>query len=121
MQTRTILSSLVLAATFAGSAFAETPNASTERAFNGSKTRAEVTAELQAYKQAGVNPWSTTYNPLRSFRSTTSRDAVVGAYLASRDEVHALTSEDSGSAYLAQARVPGVPVNVLAGTPQAAQ
>src|SRR5690606_21467267 len=66
MQARTVLSSLVLAATFAGSAFAETPNAVPEAAFTASKSRAEVMAELQAYKQAGVNPWSTTYNPLRS-------------------------------------------------------
>ena len=121
MQSRLVLSAAVLAAAFAGSAFAETPNAVPEARFTASKTRAEVQAELHAYKQAGVNPWSTSYNPLRSFRSATTRDAVVSAYVASRDEVRALTGEDSGSSYLAQARVPSVPVNVLAGTPQRAQ
>ncbi|QJW83201.1 hypothetical protein HK414_17470 [Ramlibacter terrae] len=46
---------------------------------------------------------------------------MVSAYVASRDEVHALTGEDSGSSYRAQARVPSLPANVLAGTPQRAQ
>lgn len=121
MHSRIVLSSLVLAASFAGSAFAESPNAVPEAAFTSSKSRAEVLAELQAYKQAGVNPWSTSYNPLRGFQSAGTREAVVAEYLASRDVVHALTGEDSGSAYLAQARTPGVPSNLLAGHPVNAQ
>jgi hypothetical protein len=116
---RTALSAFVLAAAFAGSAFAETPTIETH-AFVSSKTRAEVQAELAAYKQSGVNPWSISYNPLRSFQSTASRQAVTAAYVASRDEVNALNSEDSGSSYLAQRAVDGGATN-LAGQPQNAQ
>jgi hypothetical protein len=115
-------SALVLAAAFAGSAFAESPNAGVRNEnFTGTATRAQVQAELAAYKQAGVNPWSTQYNPLRSFKSTATRADVTAEYLASRAEVAALNSEDSGSAYLAQARVKGVPPTTLAGQPRNAQ
>ena len=62
-----------------------------------------VQAELAAYKSAGVNPWSISYNPLRDFRSTTTREAVTAEYLATREEAHALTSEDSGSEWLSTA------------------
>ena len=61
-------------------------------------------ADLAAYKQAGVNPWSTQYNPLAKFQSGTTRDAVTAAYIADRDQVAALTGEDSGSAFLAANR-----------------
>lgn len=114
------LSSLVLASAFAASAFAETPTIVTEP-FVSTKTRAEVQAELAAYRQAGVNPWSTQYNPLRSFRSTASREAVTAEYIASRDVVRALGGEDSGSVYLAQLRSTGAEASTLAGTPRNAQ
>ena len=105
MNVKLALSSLVLAASFAGNAFAEGPIYGND-VFTGSKSVAEVRAELDAYKQAGVNPWSTSYNPLRSFKSAVTREAVVAEYLASRDEVRALTGEDSGSQYLAQRSAP---------------
>ena len=114
------LASVVLASAFAASAFAETPTVVTEP-FVSSKTRAEVQAELAAYKQAGVNPWSTQYNPLRGFRSVATREAVTAEYIASRDVVNAFNGEDSGSTYLAQVRVPGVPASTFAGQPQNAQ
>lgn len=105
MNAKIALTSLVLAAGFAGSAFAESPLIAND-AFNSTRTRAEVQAELASYRQGGVNPWSTTYNPLRSFRGTATREAVVAEYLASRGEVRALTGEDSGSHYLAQRQLP---------------
>ena len=105
MNAKIALTSLVLAAGFAGSAFAESPTVVNDN-FAGNRTRAEVQAELADYKKAGVNPWSTTYNPLRSFRSAVTRDAVVADYIASRNEVRALTGEDSGSQYLAQRQLP---------------
>lgn len=105
MNAKIALTSLVLAAGFAGSAFAESPTVVNDN-FAGKLTRAEVQAELAAYKKAGVNPWSTTYNPLRSFRSAVTRDAVVADYIASRNEVRAFTGEDSGSQYLAQRQLP---------------
>ena len=119
MNAKLTLSTLALAAAFAGNAFAESPNAGVVNDnFVSGKTRAEVQAELAAYKRSGVNPWSTQYNPLRAFQSTTTREAVTAAYVNSRDEVHALTAEDSGSAYLAQVRAVGVPPSMLAGQPR---
>ncbi|RYZ01575.1 MAG: DUF4148 domain-containing protein, partial [Comamonadaceae bacterium] len=61
--------------------------------FNGSRTRAEVQAELQQYRQAGVNPWSTSYNPLKTFQGQRTRAQVQAEYLNSRDAVAAFTGE----------------------------
>lgn len=119
MQARTAFTALALAAAFAGSAFAETPTPDVP--FTGTLARAEVQADLAAYQRAGVNPWSTQYNPLRNFRSTTTRAAVVADYLAARDEVTAFGGEDSGSQYLAQMRAIDVDTRTLAGTPRNAQ
>ena len=120
MNRKLAISSIVLAASFAGSAFAESPIYGND-VFTGTKSRGDVQSELVAYKQAGVNPWSTSYNPLKGFKSATTRDSVTAAYLASRNEVRALSGEDSGSAYLAQARGTAVPSSNLAGTPANAQ
>jgi hypothetical protein len=110
---------VVFAATAAaaGQAFAETPTFDTTP-FMSVKTRAEVQGELAAYKTAGVNPWSIQYNPLKTFRSTVTREQVVAEYIASRDEVNATTGEDSGSVYLAQAR-PAQATSTLAALPAA--
>ena len=98
----------VSAAAFAGQVLAESPNAVPEQAFTSTKSRADVQAELAQYKQAGVNPWATSYNPLRAFKSNTTREAVTAEYVAARDQVAAFTGEDSGAAYLSanQSRVP---------------
>jgi hypothetical protein len=120
MNAKIALSSLFLAVGFAGHALAESPTIVNE-AFVAGKTRAEVQAELAAYKQSGVNPWATSYNPLRSFAGTKTRDEVVAEYLASRQEVKALTGEDSGSAYLAQERARGLVSSTLAGANTSAQ
>ena len=86
----------------------------------GSQSRAQVQAQLTEYRQAGVNPWSTSYNPLKSFQGQRSRAEVQAEYLASRDAVAAMTREDSGSAYIATRR--STPeVRHLAGTPANAQ
>jgi hypothetical protein len=114
MNARITLSSLLLATAFAGSAFAETPTIDNQQ-FASSKTRAEVQAELAAYKQSGVNPWSTQYDVLRGFTSTKTRAQVIGEYLAAREEVNALNREDSGSAYLAQVRARQNLSSTLAG------
>lgn len=115
------IASAVLLAAAAGSAFAETPTVVNEP-FVSTKSRAEVQAELFAYKQAGVNPWSMSYNQLAGFKSNTSRQQVVAEYLAARDEVAAINGEDSGSAYLAQAFAQRTPTGpILAGHPVNAQ
>lgn len=80
---------------------------------------AQVRAELDAYKQAGVNPWSMSYDQLAGFQSARTRDDVRAEFLASRDEVAALNREDSGSAYLTQlAARPHQANQTLAGQPQ---
>lgn len=83
-------------------------------------SRAAVQADQRAFKQAGVNPWSNQYNPLRHASSQRSRDEVRAEYLASRDQVAALTAEDSGSAYLAANGSKPVATQ-LAGQPRNAQ
>ena len=107
----------ITAAAFASQGTAETPNAVPEQAFSSGKSRLDVGAELAQYRQQGVNPWSMSYNPLRGFTSTARRTDVTAAYVASRDEVRALSGEDSGSTYLAQARTPNVVGTTLAGQP----
>jgi hypothetical protein len=94
----------VSAAAFAGQVLAETPKAVPEQPFVSVKSRSDVQAELVQYKQAGVNPWSTSYNPLRAFKSNTTRDAVTAEYVAARDQVAAFNREDSGAALLAAKR-----------------
>ena len=91
----------ITAAAFAGNALADDITIDTTP-FAATKSRVEVQAELAQYKQAGVNPWSTQYNPLKQFKSATTRAQVVAEYVASRDKVAALNGEDSGSSYLAQ-------------------
>ena len=119
-RTSLLVAALSLAA-FA-SAHAETPAASGQVAVSvaGQATRAQVQAELASFKQARVNPWSTTYNQLKSFQSDRSRAEVTAEYVASRDAVAAMTREDSGSAYLA-ARPATTDVRHLAGQPVNAQ
>jgi hypothetical protein len=108
MKRITLIASVVLA-TAATSAFAGTTYlgdiAVESTPFVSTRTQAEVQAELAQYKQAGVNPWSTSYNPLKYFRSAKTRAEVEQEYIASRDEVRGMTAEDSGSAYLAQHQV----------------
>lgn len=108
--TRSLVLGTLLAATFASTAaLAGTGLAGDigveSRPFGSIRTPAEVQAELAQFRQSGVNPWSASYNPLRSFRSTRTPAEVQREFLASRDEVRALGSEDSGSAWLAQHRV----------------
>jgi len=117
MKLKTLSALLVAAA--ATSAFAETPTVVKDD-FVSTRSRAEVQAELFAYKQAGVNPWSMSYNQLAGFKSATTRQQVVADYLAARDEVAAINSEDSGSAYFAKGHRT-VDSATLAGTPVNAQ
>ncbi len=104
---RKLASALVIAAAAAaGNAFADDITIDTTP-FNSTKSRAEVSAELAQFQKSGVNPWARSYNPLASFNSNTTRAQVTAQYKAQRDQVAALNSEDSGSAYLAQHAVRG--------------
>ena len=120
---RKIASALILAATTAaGSAFAETPFAVQPDNFTSTRTRAEVQAELHAYKKAGVNHWSFMYNPLRSFQGTTTREQVMADFAASREEMAAIHSEVGDSASFGRQAGTRQPVSTtLAGQPAAAR
>jgi hypothetical protein len=69
--------------------------------FVSTASRAQVLADLQAYKASRVNPWATHYNPLAHFRGTRSRADVTAEFIAERESVAAMTGEDSGSSHLA--------------------
>lgn len=101
MNRKFALAIVAAAATLTGNAFADDITIDTTP-FVSTQSRAEVRAELGQYKRAGVNPWSNQYNPLARFESELSRAQVVADYVANRDEVAAINSEDSGSAYFAR-------------------
>ena len=110
-----VFGALVLASCVSTGAFADDITIDPHR-FSSTRSQAEVQAELQQFKQAGVNPWSTSYNPLRSFQSTKTRAQVEQEFLASREEARAFAGEDSGSAWMAQHRTQNVG-SQLAGQP----
>lgn len=72
--------------------------------FVSTRSRADVAAELAQFKQSGPNVWATSYNQLAGFQSQRSRADVRAEYLAARDQVAAITAEDSGSAALVRHR-----------------
>jgi hypothetical protein len=100
---RKALIALAAFAALAGSTAARADDITIDNTpFQSVRTRADVQGELAAYKKNGVNTYSISYNQLSKFKSDRTRDEVRAEYLADRAEVAALTSEDSGSAYLAQ-------------------
>lgn len=102
MNTRLLAAAaLVIAAT--GNAWADDITIDTTP-FVSQKSRAEVQAELKEYQRAGINPWSTQYNPARHAKTLKSRADVVAEARAgvASGEIAAATGEDSG-ALLAQA------------------
>jgi hypothetical protein len=115
-----IIPSFIIAATtvFATAAFADdiTPTPP----FASTRDRAEVQAELLQFR-GQANPWSIAYNPLARFQSSLTRDEVRAQFLASRDDVAAMTGEDSGSFALAGERTDGANVTASNGRPQAQQ
>jgi hypothetical protein len=95
-----LVSALAAAAAASNVVFAEDITIDA-RPFVSSRSPAETLAELRAFKASGVNPWSTSYNPLASFKSAKTRGEVQTDFLSSRNETSAFMGEDSGSAYLA--------------------
>jgi hypothetical protein len=117
---RLAIAALSLAA-FAAHAESADPRGQFAAAAAGQATRADVQAQLAGSRQAGVNPWSTSYNPLKSFQGSRTRAEVRAEYIASRDSVAAMTREDSGSAYLAARPAGSREARHLAGQPVNAQ
>ena len=89
--------------------------------FTSTATRAEVQADLNAFKQSRVNPWSNAYNPLVQFSSKRTRAEVVADYVGAREQVAAFNGEDSGSAYLASHDDGATVATTIAGQARNAQ
>src|SRR5512140_663326 len=71
--------------------------------FVSTRTRAEVKAEVTAQPQLvrdGASEWALQHNVPTRLDSGFTRQQAVAQYKASRQEVSALTAEDSGSSYL---------------------
>jgi hypothetical protein len=82
--------------------------------FVSTRSRAEVQAELQQYRQSDTDVWAQDYDQLAGFHSTQTRAQVTADFLQSREQAAALVAEDSGSAMLAAAQVRNASVRVLA-------
>lgn len=96
------------AAIASGNAYAEGPIGD-NTAFVGTRTRAEVKAELMAQPDLvrfGATEWAMQHNQVPAFQSGYTSAQARSQYQAAREEVSALTSEDSGSSYLARQRTP---------------
>lgn len=113
---RNTVIALVLAAA-AGTSLADDITLDTTP-FTSTATRAEVQAELEGFRQSGVNPWSNRYDPLAKFSSQRTRAAVTAEYTNARDQVAAFNGEDSGSAYLAAHTSEAVVATSVAGQPR---
>lgn len=115
MNRKLAIALLLAAAT--GASFADDITVDTTP-FTSTASRAAVQAELAAFKQSGVNPWSNQYNQLAQFSSQRSRAAVTAEYTQARDQVAAFTGEDSGSAYLAARNGKALASTTVAGQPR---
>ena len=82
---RKIVSAAIAVAAFAGAAHAQGPIEQAEP-FNSVRSRAEVQADLQQYKKAGINHASTWYNPLREFKSVRTREAATAVAAANAEQ-----------------------------------
>jgi len=109
---------LALAAAASGAAFADDITVD-PHPFVPALARADVQAQLQQYKAQGVNPWSTSYNPLKQFAGSRTRADVTAEFLQARDEVAARNGEDSGSSWLAAQARRSVPPVMAGGAPMA--
>ena len=76
--------------------------------FVSTRTRAEVQAELMRQPEllsASAHEWILQRNQPTALRSAYTSEQARAEYVAAREEVSALTSEDSGSSYLAAQRM----------------
>ena len=93
------------AAMASSSAYAESPLAVPATPFVSSLSRAEVQAELMGQRAtitAAGGEWAQQHNQVARMNSGYTTAQAKAEYLAARREVMALTSEDSGSSYLAK-------------------
>jgi hypothetical protein len=111
----TVLAASLASALITGGARAETY--STEiRDFVGTRDRADVRQEVMADRSlfAASNELSTQGHAQAPMQTGYTRAEARAAYIAARDEVHAVTGEDSGSAWMAHAVQPVRPTQMAA-------
>src|SRR5687768_5782629 len=96
-----IISTALLAASAALTGPALADDITPSESFVSTADRAQVQAGVFQARTV-ANPWSIAYNPLATFESDRTREEVRAEYIASRNEVAALTGEDSGAFALAQ-------------------
>lgn len=115
----TTVAAAALAATFiASTAHAEGPIAmESSTPFVSTRSRAEVRAELgkAGEQRSATSEWALNQQTFQPTAGGPTRAQIAAEYISSRDEVHARTGEDGGSAYFASQSV-----RVPAGTMQAA-
>lgn len=99
--TTTAVAALAFAAIASSNAYADDITID-NTPFVSSKTRAEVQAEVMGQSQSiASSEWTTQMNHAPRRMSDFTRAQATAEYLASRDQVHALNAEDSGSSYFA--------------------
>jgi hypothetical protein len=110
---RNLAIALVLATAAAGNAFADDITVEATP-FQSTMARAQVQAEMQQARAAGIDPWSQTYDQLAGFRSERSRADATAEYTAERASVAAFNGEDSGSVQLASRDLPSPVAHIAA-------
>jgi hypothetical protein len=114
----TVAAATVAAALMATSAFAEGPILQ-DTPFVSTRTRADVQAELMSQAEqvrTGSTEWAMQLNQPVKLHSGYTTEQARSEYKAARDVVHAMTSEDSGSSYLASMPARTKSIAVMAGT-----
>jgi hypothetical protein len=112
----TVVAATLAAACMAGTAHAESPSVDVLN-FVGTRTLAEVRGEViddRALVSTASNEWTSQRTQPQPMDTGLTRADVRAEYLESRDEVRAMTAEDSGSSWLAQAHTPVPATSVVA-------
>lgn len=114
----TVAAATVAAALMSTSAYAEGPILQ-DTPFVSTRSRAEVQAELLGQAEqvrTGSTEWAMQFNEPARLRSAYTTEQAKAEYKSSRDVVHAMNSEDSGSSYFASLPSRAKSIAVMAGT-----
>ena len=114
-----VAAAVLAAALMSGNALAEGP-IEVQTPFAGSLSRAEVHAQViqnRGHVTSYANEWTLQQTSSLSSMSGYTRAQARADFIAARDQVHAMTAEDSGSSYVAQGPV-HMPATTVAGSTQ---
>ena len=112
----TVAAALLAAALMSGHALAEGP-IEVSPPFTGSLSRAQVQAQVlqdRGQLTSFASEWTLQREPSRPLASGITRAQATAGYIAARDEVHAMTAEDSGSSAIG-GRAARPPATIVAG------